>query len=184
VKLSARARDWVVTGGFLVVVGALVAVGWFNRATEARPGEPAPALGLRGLEGSRATLADYRGQVVLLNVWATWCAPCRLEMPAMQAVYERYRDRGLEIVAVSVDQTAGPRFGSVEELVRAFVDDLGLTFPVFLDPSGETERTLAVAALPTTLLIDRSGRIRAREVGGRYWDREPHVDVIESLLEE
>ena len=101
----------------------------------------------------------------------------------MQRVYERYRDAGLEIVAVAVDDRAGP-FPRVEDLVRDFVDQLGLTFPIFLDPTGDTERRLGVSALPTTFLIDRDGRIRAREVGGRYWDSAPHIDTLELLLEE
>ena len=181
--LSERARDRVITGTFLCVVAVLVALGWQHRAAEPERGMAAPALPLRGLDGARAALSDYRGRVVLLNIWATWCAPCRLEMPAMQRAYDRYRDDGLEIVAVAVDDRAGP-FPSVEDLVRAFVDQLGLTFPVFLDPTGDTERRLGVVALPTTFLIDRDGRVRAREVGGRYWDRSPHIDTIESLLEE
>lgn len=183
-RWSDRTRDWVVTGAFLAVVGGLVALGWLNRANGARGGEMAPPLALRALDGSERSLEDYRGRVVLLNIWATWCAPCRLEMPAMQRVYERYRNQGLEIVAVAVDDQAGPRFSRVEDLIREFVDELDLTFDVFLDPTGDTERALGVAALPTTFLIDRAGRIRVREVGGRYWDREPHVDIIESLLED
>lgn len=188
--LSERARDWLVTGGFLALVAVLVGVGWLTRDRSgyvpAGPGEPAPAFTLDRLEGGRASLAEYRGRVVMLNLWATWCAPCLQEMPSMQRVYERYRDQGLEILAVALDVQPGMRQpdGSVEGVVSAFVERLGLTFPVLLDPRGATERLYAVDALPTTFLIDRDGRIRVREVGGRFWDREPHVDMIRALLEE
>lgn len=104
----------------------------------------------------------------------------------MQRVYERYADRGLEILAVAVDLDPGERQadGGVVGAVSEFVDRFGLTFPVALDPTGGTERLLEVNYLPTTFLIDRQGRIRVREVGGRYWDAETHIEMIESLLGE
>ena len=188
-SLSERARDFLVTGGFLAVIGGLVIVGWLNRepsyAAVSR-GEAAPALELERLEGGTLALEDLRGKVVLLNIWATWCAPCRAEMPAMQRVYEDLREDGLEIVAVAVDDVPGTRQpdGRTEGIVSQFVEEYGLTFPILLDPTGGTERLYGVTGLPTTFLIDREGRIRAREMGGRYWDREPYIDMIRSLLEE
>jgi peroxiredoxin len=185
--LSDRGRDLVVTIGIVVVVAGLVLAGWLTR----EPGPPdvgqeAPALRLPLVAGDTAELADYRGRVVLVNIWATWCPPCITELPSMQRVYERYRDDGLEILAVAVDHRPGEPGpdGRVVGVVSEFVDRFGLTFPVALDPTGGTERLLGASALPTTFLIDRSGRIRVREVGGRYWDREPYVDMIESLLAE
>lgn len=102
----------------------------------------------------------------------------------MERVYREYRDQGLEIVAVAVDEAPGQPDEVVQGRVREFVERLGLSFPVALDPSGGTERLFDTAYLPTTVLIDRQGRIRAQEVGGRFWDREPYVDMIESLIEE
>lgn len=188
--LSERARDWLVTGGFLAVVVALVAVGWLNRGERGYApvdaGEEAPPLTLPLIDGDTLSLAGLRGKVVMLNVWATWCAPCRLEMPSMQRVYDRFREDGLEVVAVSVDKDPGLRQsdGAIRGMVSEFVEQLGLTFPIAVDPTGGTERLYGVEALPTTFLIDRSGRIRVREVGGRFWDRAPHFDMIENLLEE
>jgi cytochrome c biogenesis protein CcmG, thiol:disulfide interchange protein DsbE len=188
VALNERRRDWLLTAGFLLVVGGLVAVGWLTRGS-VRPvlaGDPAPELRLALVNGDSASLADYRGQVVMLNIWATWCPPCITELPSMQRVYEAYADQGLEILAVAVDAVPGERQadGRVVGVVSAFVDRFGLTFPVALDPTGGTERLLEVNHLPTTFLIDREGRIRVREVGGRYWDAETNIEMIEALLGE
>lgn len=176
------------SAGFLLAVGALVAVGWLNRDSDLvlDEGEPAPALELPSIAGGTVALDALRGKVVLLNIWATWCPPCVKEMPSMQQVYEQHGDRGLEILAVAVDDQPGVRQadGRIEGLVSDFVERYGLTFPVVVDPTGETERRFDTEYLPTTFLIDRQGRIRAREVGGRFWDQEPYIDMVRSLLEE
>ena len=176
------------TGGFLLLVAALVLLGWLNRerGLELAEGGPAPSLELPLMRGGSVALDSLRGRVVLLNIWATWCPPCVREMPSMQRVYEAYRDQGLEIVAVAVDDRPGVRRpdGRIEGKVSRFVEELGLTFPVALDPTGSTERQLGTQYLPTTLLIDRQGRIRAREVGGRFWDEEPYIEMVETLLED
>lgn len=187
--LAGRARDWLVTGVFLGLIGGLVAVGWMTRDRHSGPvdrGEPAPPFTLDAIDGGTVSLADYRGKVVMVNLWATWCAPCRLEMPSMQRVYEEYRDQGFEVLAISVDAEPGIRQpdGTIRGLVSDFVEELGLTFPVVVDPAGDTERIYGVSGLPTTFLIDREGQIRVRELGGRYWDEPPQVDMIEMLLEE
>lgn len=186
--LSERGRDWLVASAFVAVIAGLVALGWVTRERPAAhaPGALAPALRLPLLEGDTADLAGYRGRVVLLNLWATWCPPCITELPSMQRVYEAYADDGLVILAVAVDALPGERQadGRIVGVVSEFVDRFGLTFDVALDPTGGTERLLGVNYLPTTFLIDRDGRIRVREVGGRYWDGAPYVEMIESLLGE
>jgi thiol-disulfide isomerase/thioredoxin len=186
--LSERARDALVTAAFLAVVGGLVAVGWWSRdaGPAAASGDVAPPLRLPLVGGDTVDLAELRGQVVLVNVWATWCPPCITELPSMQRVYERYAAQGFEIIAVAVDARPGEiqTDGRVVGVVSEFVDRFGLTFPVALDPTGGTERALGVTYLPTTLLVDRDGRVRAREVGGRYWDTEPYMGMIEELVEE
>jgi thiol-disulfide isomerase/thioredoxin len=185
--LSDRARDWIVTAAFVVVIGGLVAVGWLSREpVPVTTGEPAPELRLPLIDGDTADLAEYRGRVVMLNIWATWCPPCITELPSMQRVYEAYADQGLTILAVAVDVRPGTVGvdGRIVGVVSEFADRFGLTFDVAVDPTGGTERLLGVNNLPTTFLIDRAGRIRVREVGGRHWDREPYVEMIESLLRE
>jgi peroxiredoxin len=112
---------------------------------------------------------------VFLNFWATWCPPCKEEMPSMERLYRRYKKRGLTIVAVSID-TAGP------EAVRKFVKQLGLTFPVGLDPKFEVANRYAVRALPSSFLLDREGNTVAVALGPRDWNGTVAHTVVESLL--
>lgn len=187
--LRGRTRDLAVAGTFLALVGVVVGLGWIHRdagAVELARGDPAPELSLPLIDGGTATLSSLRGQVVLVNIWATWCTPCVREMPSLQAVYERHGDNGLQILAVAVDDRPGVRGpdGRVQGIVSEFVTRYGITFPVALDPTGGTERRFGTQYLPTTVLIDRAGRIRAKEVGARSWDEAPYLEMIETLLEE
>lgn len=186
--LTTRARDFALAGLFLFLVAGLVTVGWVDGGTGATldRGPAAPPLELPRIDGGTARLESLRGRVVVVNLWATWCAPCVREMPSLQRVYERLGDRGLEVLAVAVDDIPGERQpdGRIVGLVSEFVDTYGLTFPVAIDPTGATERRFGTQYLPTTVLVDREGRIRATEIGGRDWDQEPYIGMIESLLEE
>ena len=118
--------------------------------------EPAPVFELNSLSGDRVHLRDYRGQIVVLNFWATWCAPCRLEMPAFQSRAHLYPDE-LAVVAVN----------NAEDLndVRAYVEELGLDFEILLDPDAAVQRLYLVRGYPTTLIIDQDGIIRVQHVG-------------------
>lgn len=120
-------------------------------------------------------LADTRGQVVLLSFWATWCPACRAELPTIQRLHARLKDRGFTVVAVSVD--AGDAAG-----VASFAAAQALAFPVALDPRMTVAARYGVRALPSTFLLDRQGRIRARAVGPREWDTPAARTVIEALL--
>lgn len=143
-----------------------------------RPGRvEAPDFLLRTLDGQNRSLRQDRGKIVLMNFWATWCPPCIREMPAMQRLYDKFRTRGLEIVAVSVDQ-GNP------DAVRKFAEDMKLNFPIVLDPDQTTKQAYQVRALPTTYLIDRKGRVVAVGMGAREWDGEAAFDLIEHLLNE
>lgn len=122
-------------------------------------GDTAPAYGAVTLEGDSVHLADLRDETVLLNVWATWCPPCREEIPALQALHERHADRGLRIVGVSVDAQHD------RENVRSFADDYGVTYTIWHDPADLIRTRFVVTGVPTTLLIDREGRIVWRHVG-------------------
>ena len=114
-------------------------------------GTPARSFPARDLAGKDVSLADYRGKVVLLNLWASWCTPCRQEMPALEQLYRENRARGL--VVLGVDQ------GESKEAATAFVREHGVTFDVLLDEEQQYGRAYAAVGLPTTLVIDRSGRI-------------------------
>jgi cytochrome c biogenesis protein CcmG/thiol:disulfide interchange protein DsbE len=120
---------------------------------------PAPELTLTDMQGVSRSLADYRGQVVLINLWATWCPPCKDEMPTLQAFYDKHKDRGFIIIAIND--------GDPEPDVLQFVRDYKLTFPVWLDPTHiATEKAFKTLNLPSSFVIDREGTIRLRWVGG------------------
>ncbi len=113
---------------------------------------PAPDLKLITLQGQSAALKDYSGQVILVNLWATWCPPCRAEMPVLQAYYEAHQPQGFALIAVNA--------GDSPTEVLAFVDNAGLTFPVWLDPKDAALRAFRTNALPSSFVIDRSGQVR------------------------
>ena len=122
-------------------------------------GKAAPAYRAVAANGDSVSLAGLRGRPVLLNVWATWCHPCRDEIPELQQIYERYRSRGLELVGVSVD-AAGQ-----EEAIGAFARQYGMTYPVWRDPDEIVSATFLVVGVPATFLIDRSGIVRWKKTG-------------------
>jgi thiol-disulfide isomerase/thioredoxin len=119
---------------------------------------PAPELTLTDTQGVSHSLADYRGQVVLVNLWATWCPPCKKEMPTLQAFYDRYKENGFVIIAIND--------GDPTPDVLQFVEDYELTFPVWLDPTYiATEQAFHTPNLPTSFVIDRNGTIQLTWVG-------------------
>lgn len=122
-------------------------------------GALAPAYAAQTLDGDSVSLAAERGQVLLLNVWATWCIPCRQEMPQLEALHERYRERGLRLVGVSID---GDGAG---DAIRRFVAAYKVTFPIWHDAEDRVTTVFRTVGVPTTFLIDRQGVLRWRAVG-------------------
>ncbi len=154
----------------LIVLGGAIGVYVLNRqadqglqatdfsAAPAAVRYDAPALALSDLSGAPHQLADYRGQVVLVNLWATWCPPCQAEMPLFQQYFERHHDEGFTVVAVEDGEPASD--------VKAFVAKYQLTFPIWLDPSHEaTDHAFKTMNLPTSYVIDRTGQIRLTWLG-------------------
>jgi peroxiredoxin len=139
-------------------------------------GKAAPAYRAVSASGDSVSLAALRGKPVLLNVWATWCHPCRDEIPELQQIYERYRDRGLEMVGVSVD-AAGQ-----EEAIRAFGHQYGMTYPVWRDPDEIVSATFLVVGVPATFLIDRAGIVRWKKTGPIQGADSSLVAAIERAL--
>lgn len=124
------------------------------------------------------TLADYRGRVVLLNIWATWCPPCRVEMPSIEQLHQALGPEGLEVVAVSID-AAGQ-----EQVIRDFAKRLGLSFTILHDPTARTEKQYQATAVPETFIIGRDGIIRKKLIGAVDWNSASNRAVIEQLLRE
>ena len=138
--------------------------------------QPVPPLTFQTLDGQEATLADFAGKVVVLNLWATWCAPCREEMPGLDRLQAQFADRDVVVLALSVDR-AGP------ERVKQFLDEIGVQhLHVYRDPKAAATRALKVPGLPATLLIDRQGREVGRVLGIAHWDGPAAVAAVEKLL--
>jgi thiol-disulfide isomerase/thioredoxin len=126
------------------------------------------------VDKSSLALTNLSGKVVFLNFWATWCGPCRAEMPSMEALYQRFKDRGLEILAVN--------YGESEEVVSGFFEQYKFSFPAALDPAGQVNGLYGVGALPTTYIIDREGNILTRVVGSINWNTPELFAAFEALL--
>ena len=147
-------------------------------------GSRVPAYTAQTLDGRAVSLQSLRGKVVVLNIWATWCRPCRAEMPALERLHAQLGDKGLEIVAVSVDTplgTFGPS-GNAGGDVKGYVTDMGLTFTILHDPARSIEDLFLVQGLPTTFIIDKAGRIDQKVVGARAWDAPNYVTYFNQLL--
>jgi peroxiredoxin len=142
-----------------------------------RPAEPseAPDFTLMTLEGRPARLRELRGKLVLLNFWATWCAPCLHEMPSMERLYQTFKPTDFVLLAVSMDHQG-------EEVARPYVANLKLTFPVLLDKTSGVGRQYSVRGLPTTYLIDPDGRLIGAVIGARDWYRTEAKALIAGLL--
>lgn len=141
-------------------------------------GSEAPVYSARNLAGESFDLHEARGQVVLLNVWATWCAPCVREMPKLQELHTAYEGDGLSVIGVSIDR------GSAEGEVRRFVEEQGISFGILLDPDGGVESTFRTLGVPESFLIDRRGVLRHRWIG-EFDPSHPEVlALVESILEE
>ena len=129
---------------------------------------------LRDLSGAARRLSDFNGKVVFLNFWATWCGPCRYEMPSMETLYQRFKASGLEIVAVNLQEDSNS--------VQHFVEEYGLSFPVLLDTTGRIGATYGARSIPTTYIVDRDGFVLAGTIGTREWDTEVYIRFFEKLL--
>lgn len=181
-------RQWLVVGAVLVVLAGLIGVGWIvrDRFLPVEVGTRAPDFTATNLQGETVSLSDLEGEVVLLNIWATWCPPCREEMPSMQRLYEELGPEGLHIVAVSIDAQQGTvdPSGRPGGDVADFVRGMGLTFDIWRNPSGSIQQTYRTTGVPESFVIDRSGYIVKKDIGGVIWDTEARKDLIRRLLEQ
>lgn len=178
-----RSRLWSLLS-LAVLIAGFGWIGWSRVPADAtlgpvsapQAGFLAPEFSLPALDGNTIHLSNLRGRPVLVNVWASWCPPCKAEMPAIQAVQDRYRDQGLVVLAVNAATQDTP------EAARLFIETGGYTFPVLLDIQGEVTRNYRIHSLPTSFFIDTEGIIREVVVGGPMAEALLRIR-IEGLLE-
>lgn len=138
------------------------------------PPEEAEDFTLKTLKGETVSLKDYRGRLIFLNFWATWCGPCRAEMPSMQRLWEEFKEEDFVILAINIQEES--------KLVSSFMNERGLSFPVLLDEKGKVARTYGIRGIPTTFFLNPEGEIIGKAVGARDWDSEESFQLIEELL--
>ena len=180
-------RQWIIVGGVVAAVAIMLFVAARTAgdqlvAVEAGAKAPDFHAVLIPTEGKGVgpvkTLADYKGQVVLLNIWATWCNPCRAEMPAMQRLQEELGPRGLKIVAVSIDNPG------MAEAIHEFVNELGLRFEILYDAAGNIRTDYQTTGAPETFVLGKDGVIRKRVIGATDWSAESQKALLRQLLTE
>lgn len=137
----------------------------------------APPFKLRNLKGNLEGLDDYPGKVIIVNFWATWCAPCVKEMPSFENLYRRFRSQGFTILAVSLDKGDSSK-------VQEFVDKHKLSFPVLLDIEGEAEKLYPSFTIPFTYVINKQGRVVARVDGAKNWESPETFEAVEHILKQ
>jgi len=167
---------------------AIVATAWFgrDRFTPLGPGARAPEFTFTDLDSRPVSLSDFRGKVVLVNVWATWCAPCRAEMPSMERLYQAMAGRDFEILAVSIDRPEGQQdsSGNPGGNLRTFVEGMGLTFPILHDPAGRIQLLYQTTGVPESFLIGKDGTIYRKVIGAVEWDYPQWMELVERLVVE
>jgi peroxiredoxin len=172
--LVTAAAVWLILAA---AVSALADGGVFAAAQRGvvKPGEPAPNFQLRDMDGRMVALSDLRGKVVLLNFWATWCGPCRIEMPAMERLYRTYDRKDFEILAVSTDAQG-------VAVTRPFQQENKLSFPILHDSDFRVGLSYGARTLPMTFMVDRQGIVRQHIFGARDWEAPEAHQLIEMLM--
>jgi DsbE subfamily thiol:disulfide oxidoreductase len=163
-----------VVGSVALVVGLSLVGLWAALRAPARPHE-APSFVLPDLTGKVTRMEDFRGKVVLLNLWATWCPPCVEEMPTLEALSKKMAGRDFMLLAISQDETPSN--------VKPWIQNHGFTFPVLLDARGQVGADLGITGYPETFIVDRNGRIVHHHVGYRNWMEPGIVAALERLME-
>ena len=173
------ARQWVFVGAVLggLALGGAALIWYAPDAETVAVGAKAPDYRVVDVESddSVSLRARYRGHVTLINIWATWCVPCKVEMPAMQRLYDALGPQGFRIAAVSIDQE-GP------DVVRAFASDLKLTFDILQDRAGGIQQVYQTTGVPESFLIDTAGIIMKRVIGAHDWVAPVNVALIRRLM--
>jgi peroxiredoxin len=178
--MTAR-QQWIAATTIVVILLGSLGVCAFVMRDDLFPvevGSRAPAFSARTIDGTGRlrTLADYKGKVLILNVWATWCGPCLVEMPSFERLHKMMPDTNLKIVAVSVDDVVGM------DSVRSYARNVGMTFEVLLDSMHTIDRDYQVVAYPETFVIARDGTIRKKWIGPAEWTSPGNLALVRELL--
>ncbi len=163
----------------LVILAGAFALVWLQ-SSKYEPlmvGKVAPDFELPDLTEQDVRLSDYRGKVVFLNFWATWCKPCKEEMPSMEVLYRQFKDDGLVVLAVSIDRV------TTKDDIPPFVKSMDLSFPVLIDSWGQTDKRYKLMGVPETYIIDQEGVLREKIIGPRDWTRLDNLQVVTQLLD-
>jgi thiol-disulfide isomerase/thioredoxin len=164
------------TSAFPVValLAALAAFAWPAAATDGAV--PAPPFTLASRAGGEVSLADLKGQVVMINFWASWCGPCRKEFPALDQIYTKYKPMGFTLVAINVE--------SEKADAEKFLATTPASFPILFDPDNKVSGSYGVSAMPTTVLVDRQGRVRWLHRAYKPGDEAKYIEQIRAALRE
>lgn len=181
-----KKSSWIPYGSVVVVATLVVLFAWStkDRLVPVVAGRSAPDFSAYDLGGTERSLDDYRDKVLLVNIWATWCPPCREEMPSMQRLYEEIDDDRFEIIAISIDAPLGETdpFGRVGGDLVAYGESAGLTFPLLHDPSGRVQQTFQTTGVPESFVIDQDGVVFKKVSGSTQWDAPQNVELVRRLL--
>ena len=175
---AARRRVIVSLGG-LAILALAFGVVWLQSA-KYEPlvvGMTAPDFRLPDLQGKTQRLSDYRGKVVFLNFWATWCKPCKEEMPSMQVLWDNLKNQDFMMLAVSMDRV------TTTKDIPSFVETLKLSFPILTDSWGQTDKRYKLMGVPETYIIDQNGVLREKVIGPRDWTRRESIETIVRMLQ-
>ena len=166
--LKRTAQMALMSAGFFIAAGAY--------ASTVTLSEEAPDFTLKTLDGPNLRLEEYRGQVVLINFWASWCGPCRQEMPILDRLHKRYEDTGFAVLGVNVEGEAAP--------AQKIVDKTNVTFPVLIDEGQAVSELYDLEAMPSTVVVDRDGLVRYVHRGYKPGDEAKYVEVVKKLIRE
>ena len=175
---AVRRRLTVILGGLAILVFAFGMV-WLQ-SSKYEPlvvGMTAPNFSLPDLQGKTQRLTDYRGKVVFLNFWATWCKPCKEEMPSMQVLWDNLKNQDFMMLAVSMDRV------TTTKDIPSFVETLKLSFPILTDSWGQTDKRYKLMGVPETYVIDQNGVLREKVIGPRDWTRRESIETIVRMLQ-
>ena len=174
----ARSNKLVIVLVSVAILALAFGVVWMQSAKyePLTVGKVAPDFNLPDLNEKEIRLSDFRGKVVFVNFWATWCKPCREEMPSMEVLYKNFEKDGLVILAISIDRV------TTKKDIPPFVKSLNLTFPILVDSWGQTDKRYKLMGVPETYIIDQQGILREKVIGPRDWTMLDNLQVVTQLL--